>query len=204
MEYARPDVHEVVSLLRLPQFHWLYLTIFCLFFVFSAMMNFLPFELKRMSTTLGETGIGLLYLGYSIGVLVSINSRRIIRLFGNEPDAVTVGILLFAAGTLIFMVEYYPVMFIGMFVFCTGLFIAHSLLSGFVNKLARENKAIANGVYISFYYSGGTLGSFAPGLVFQLYGWQAFLMTLLAMLVLAMIFVRLLKKAVTGMELDLP
>ena len=204
MTYARPRIGEVASLLRQPCFRWLYLTIFCLFFVFSAMMNFLPFELKRISTSLGETGIGLLYLGYSIGVLVSINTRRIIRLFGTEVNAITVGILLFAAGTMIFMVERYQIMFVGMFVFCTGLFMAHSLLSGYVNKLARENKAIANGVYISFYYSGGTIGSFAPGLVFHLYGWQAFGLALLAMLALALVFVRLLKKAVADLAPDLP
>jgi YNFM family putative membrane transporter len=94
------------------------------------------------------------------------------------------------------MVEHYAVMFAGMFVFCTGLFMAHSLLSGFVNKLAEENKAIANGLYISFYYTGGTLGSILPGVIFERYGWQMFLVSLLFMLCLALLFIRNLKKAV--------
>lgn len=204
MTYARPAISEVVALLSQREFCWLYLAIFCLFFVFSALMNFLPFELKRMDLSLGETGVGLLYLGYSTGVLVSMNSRRIIRYFGNESDSVTVGIALYFGGTLIFMVESYPVMFVGMFVFCTGLFMAHSLLSGFVNKLAHENKAIANGVYISFYYTGGTLGSFAPGVVFEYFGWQVFLGVLLLVLLLALLFTRLLKKAVDHREAILP
>ena len=86
--YARPKLSEIVGLLRSREFLWLYSSIFCLFFVFAALMNFLPFELKRINPALGETGIGILYLGYSMGILVSLNTRRIIKRFGNEFDAI--------------------------------------------------------------------------------------------------------------------
>ena len=200
LNYARPKLGEILSLLRAKEFFWLYASIFCLFFVFAALMNFLPFELKRINPALGETGIGLLYLGYSMGIVVSLNTRRIINYFGNEPDAIRAGILVFGAGILFFMIENYMVMFITMFVFCAGLFTAHSLLSGFVNKLARQNKAIANGLYISFYYTGGTLGSVLPGAIFQRFGWQAFLIQLFSMICLALFLTRRLKVAVKNLE----
>ena len=196
MTYARPRLADITDLLRRGRFLWLYLAIFCLFFVFSALMNILPFELRRVGTVLGQAGVGLLYFGYSMGIFVSFNSRRIIRYFGSEIAAIRAGIAIFFTGTVIFMVEQYAVMFAAMFVFCTGLFLAHSLLSGFVNKLARDNKAIANGVYISFYYTGGTMGSFLPGFFFERYGWQVFLGSLLCMLVVAMLMVSRLKQAV--------
>jgi YNFM family putative membrane transporter len=196
LNYARPKLGEIVSLLRSKDFFWLYASIFCLFFVFAALMNFLPFELKKINPAFGETGIGLLYLGYSMGIVVSLNTRRIIRLFGNESDAIGFGIVVFGVGTLFFLIENYVVMFITMFVFCAGLFTAHSLLSGFVNKLAQQNKAIANGLYISFYYTGGTLGSVLPGAIFQRFGWAAFLFQLFSMVCLALFLNRRLKKAV--------
>jgi len=198
MKYARPTIVEIMELLRSREFLWLYSAIFCLFFVFAALMNFLPFQLKEMNPVSGEASIGFLYLGYSMGIFVSLNSRMIIRFFGNEPDAISVGIMIFALGTSIFMVEQYGAMFVAMFVFCTGLFMAHSLLSGFVNKLAQENKAMANGLYISFYYTGGTLGSVLPGFVFFHYGWQMFLFSLIVMLCIAFYCVHNLKKAVQG------
>lgn len=197
MHYARPKLTEIVDLLRAREFFWLYSSIFCLFFVFAALMNFLPFELKRINPAFRETGIGLLYLGYSMGIVVSLNTRRIIRYFGNEVDAIGAGIVVFALGTLCFLVENYMVMFATMFVFCAGLFTAHSLLSGFVNKLANENKAIANGLYISFYYTGGTLGSVLPGAIFQRFGWGPFLLQLFLMICLAFFLTRRLKKAVS-------
>ncbi len=196
MHYARPKLGEIISLLRAKEFFWLYTSIFCLFFVFAALMNFLPFELKKINPSFRETGIGLLYLGYSMGILVSLNTRRIIKYFGNESDAIGVGILIFGVGILFFLIENYIVMFVTMFVFCAGLFTAHSLLSGFVNKLARQNKAIANGLYISFYYTGGTLGSVLPGAIFQRYGWNIFLIQLFCMICLAFFLTRRLKAAV--------
>lgn len=187
--YVRPTISHIGMVLRQPIFGWLYCSIFCLFFVFAALMNFLPFELKDMQVALGETGVGLLYLGYGSGVIISMNSRRIINWFGSETRAITIGILIFGMGTLVFMVEQYLVMFCGMFVFCSGLFLAHTLLSGYVNKLAEQHKAIANGLYISFYYTGGTLGSFLPGVVFQYFGWHWFLVTLLIMQAAALCFI---------------
>jgi len=200
MHYARPKLGEIIALLRAKEFFWLYTSIFCLFFVFAALMNFLPFELKRINPAFGETGIGILYLGYSMGIVVSLNTRRIINRFGNEADAIGAGILVFGAGILFFMIENYLVMFVTMFVFCAGLFTAHSLLSGFVNKLARQNKAIANGLYISFYYTGGTLGSVLPGLIFHRFGWHAFLLQLFSMVCLALFLTRRLKIAVKNSE----
>jgi YNFM family putative membrane transporter len=197
LNYARPKMNEVLDILRAKEFFWLYTSIFCLFFVFAALMNFLPFELKRINSGVGETGIGILYLGYSMGILVSLNTRRIINYFGNESDAIGAGILVFGGGLLFFMIENYVVMFVTMFVFCAGLFTAHSLLSGFVNKLASHNKAIANGLYISFYYTGGTLGSVLPGLIFHKFGWHVFLLQLFAMICLALFMTRRLKVAVT-------
>jgi YNFM family putative membrane transporter len=196
LKYQRPDFKQAAMLVREGRFRWLYLAIFCIFFVFSALMNFLPFELKKINPSFHETGVGLLYLGYSMGILVSVNTRRIIKFFGNEPDAVLVGIGIFFLGAMVFFNESYTIMFGGMFVFCFGFFMVHSLLSGFVNKLAQENKALANGVYISFYYTGGSLGSFLPGYFFEQFNWRIFLVSLLAMLGIATFFTIKLRSAV--------
>ena len=194
--YARPRPAEVLAILKNRSFVMLYSAIFCLFFVFAALMNFVPFELRRMGAGGGETGVGLIYSGYSMGILVALNVRRILLFFKRVEDAVSIGIVIFACGTMLFWVGSYPVMFCGMFVFCGGLFTAHSLLSGYVNTLSDSNRAIANGLYISFYYTGGTLGSILPQVVYRNFGWSAFIGFLLLMIGGALLLVRLLRKAV--------
>ncbi|MBM9606127.1 MFS transporter [Desulfopila inferna] len=198
MEYAKPKLSEITDLLRKKEYFWLYIGIFSIFFVFSAMMNFLPFALRQINPSLGEAGIGFLYFGYAMGIFVSLNSLRIIRLFGNETDAVRAAIVIFFAGTTLFFIKDYTVMFGAMFVFCTGLFMAHSLLSGFVNKISNTKKGIANGVYISFYYMGGTFGSFIPGYFFENYGWSGFLVFLQAMLLFSFFCIHMLKRGIVA------
>lgn len=192
--YIRPRLSDLANQLKKRRFRNLYLCIFCLFFAFAALMNFLPFELSRMNVSLGQTGVGLLYSGYMSGVVICMYNRRILSFFGSEEKAVSAGILIFVAGTLIFLLENYEVMFGGMFVFCSGLFLAHSVLSGLVSKMAVEKKALANGMYISFYYMGGTFGSFLPGVVFEKFGWRPFIGVLLMMLMFAYIFLHLLAR----------
>jgi YNFM family putative membrane transporter len=198
LNYVRPRPKDMLDILSQRSFLWLYLTIFCLFFAFAAMMNLLPFELKQIRPDIGETSIGLLYLGYSMGILVSLNSKRIIAFFGGEVNAIRGGIFVLAGGTLLFFMENYTVMFLSMFVFCAGLFTAHSLLSGFLSTIAKTNKAIANGLYISFYYTGGTLGSLLPGAIYEAWGWHAFLSFLLVLISVACLFTWFLKKAVVA------
>jgi MFS transporter, YNFM family, putative membrane transport protein len=82
------------------------------------------------------------------------------------------------------------------------MFMAHSLLSGYVNTLAKSKKGIANGVYISFYYLGGALGSFAPGVLYQHFGWQFFLISLMLMVCGALFFLVRLQRAVVAAKTD--
>jgi len=194
--YSKPRLSEVYHLVRQRTFLWLYLAIFGVFFVFAALLNFLPFAVKAIDPSFRETGIGVMYAGYVMGVLVSLNVRRIISYFGSETKAVTAGLIVYIIGAVGFMANSYEAMFAAMFVFCTGMFTAHSILSGYVNALAKTRKGIANGVYISFYYLGGTFGSFAPGAIYGLYGCNPFVCSLILVLFVVLICIRQLHLAV--------
>ena len=196
LQYSRPRVAEVVEVVRQRQFFWLFLAIFSVFFVFAALLNFLPFELKAINPTFRETGIGFMYFGYVMGIVVSLNVNRMIRYFGSEIRVVLAGLCIYILGVAGFMIADHRAMFFSMFVFCTGMFMVHSLLSGYVNTLAKNKKGIANGIYISFYYLGGTLGSFAPGVLYEHFGWRIFLVSLICMVGGAMFCVRCLQGSV--------
>lgn len=200
LEYSRPTVAEVTELVRQPQFLWLYCTIFSVFFVFAGLLNLLPFQLKAINPSFRETGIGFMYFGYVMGILVSLNVRRLISLFGSETKVAMAGLFLYIVGILGFMVPDHRAMFFAMFVFCTGMFMAHSLLSGYINTLAKSKKGIANGVYISFYYLGGTIGSFAPGVFYEHFGWKVFLGSLILMVFGAMFCLQRLRWTVAQTE----
>jgi len=70
------------------------------------------------------------------------------------------------------------------------MFFVHAVAMGTMNKLAEENRAVANGLYISIYYTGAALGSYAPGLIYQEAGWGAFTLTLTAFIAAAIALTR--------------
>jgi YNFM family putative membrane transporter len=83
-----------------------------------------------------------------------------------------------------------------MFVMCGGMFFVHATAMGTMNKLATENRAVANGLYISIYYTGAALGSWLPGLIYQEFGWGAFTGVLTAAIAGAVVITRGLRVSV--------
>jgi len=187
VDFVKPKFSQIMDILNNKTFFNIYMMMFFIFFVFQALLNFLPFQLKTFSSTMGFGKVGLMYAGYIIGFIISIRILFLIRFFGNETRTIIVGIVTYAVGLQIFQISDYMVMFGGMFVFCAGFFIIHSVASGLISKLAHEKRAISNGLYLSFYYAGGTFGTFAPGVFFEYLGWNAFVL-LLSFIVLCTLF----------------
>lgn len=187
VDFVKPKFSQIVDILKNKSFFNIYVMMFFIFFVFQALLNFIPFQLKNLSSTMGYGKVGMMYAGYIIGFIVSIRILWLIRYFGSETKTIMIGIFTYVIGLQIFHINDYAVMFGGMFVFCAGFFIIHSVASGLISKLAHEKRAISNGLYLSFYYAGGTIGTFAPGVFYQYLGWHVFV-TLLASVALATLF----------------
>lgn len=159
----------------------LYIAVFCLFFVFTGITNFLPFRIKSLFAESSELTIGLIYSGYITGILISFIATKIIKILGSEKKTLLYGLLTYGFFLVMFSIPNLMIIFIVMFGFCSGMFLVHSVASGYLNKLATTQKSLINGAYISIYYSGGVLGSYLPGIVYKYAGWEAFIANLLLM-----------------------
>ncbi|MDD3344138.1 MAG: MFS transporter [Sulfurospirillaceae bacterium] len=187
VDFVKPKFSQVMRVLEQKTFLNIYLMMFAVFFVFQAILNFLPFQLQTLSGAMSHGKVGLMYAGYIIGFVISIRILPIIRFWGGEAKTIIAGLFVYLVGIQVFYANSYVIMFLGMFVFCAGFFIIHATCSGFISKMAHENRTISNGLYLSFYYAGGTLGTFAPGVFFQYLGWHSFLI-LLSLLALSTLF----------------
>lgn len=173
--FVKPKLSQVLYVLKKPYNLYSYLAMFTIFFAFQGVLNFIPFELQKIQDGFNGAKIGLVYAGYAIGLIVALNAMKIIKIFKSEVKAMLVGSIIYLISLQIFHAQNYLSMFGDMFLFCLGMFIVHSIATGFINKMADTSKGIANGLYISFYYAGGTLGSFAPGVIYENLGWHWFL-----------------------------
>ena len=183
----------VMPILRNGDISRLYAVAFTIFFAFMALLTFLPFRLKEIDPSYTAFVISMMYSGFLMGIAVSASATTIIRLAGGEKRAMTIGLVLFGTSMLLINVPSGAWIFAIMFVMCGGMFFVHAVALGTMNKLATENRAVANGLYISIYYTGAALGSYLPGLIYQGAGWAAFTLTLTAAIAGAVVITRGLK-----------
>lgn len=191
--FVKPKLKQVLEVVKKPFNLYSYIGVFLVFFTFQALLNFLPFELQKIQDGYSGAKTGLVYAGYSVGVLISLNAMKIIKFFKSEINAMLFGCFIYLISVQLFYIQDYFSMFISMFLFCFGMFMVHAIATGFVNKYANTQKGIANGLYISFYYAGGTLGSFAPGVIYSHFGWTWFLVFLSFIVLFALISLLIMK-----------
>ncbi len=179
LKTTRPQPKAIFEVLRKPAFLPIYLSIFCLFFVFAAVMNFLPFRLTELSDQANELRIGLMYSGYMMGIVTSLGAPRFISWVNSELKTIRIGLFCLALTLIGLAGNQMGLLFGMMFLFCGAMFLVHATASGLINQLAgSEHRGLTNGLYVAFYYAGGSIGSFAPGIIYRYFGWNGFLITL--------------------------
>ncbi|RXK01222.1 MFS transporter [Arcobacter sp. CECT 8986] len=186
---VKPKISDVTSILKDKRFTTIYLLMFCIFFVFAGVLNVLPFRLKEISNDISEFRISLLYLGYGMGILVSLNSKKIIKFFKSELNTILFGIVFFLFITIFLKIPNVLVMFGLIFLFCLGMFTVHTVSTGLANSLRASQKSLTSGMYLSFYYLGGAVGSFVPSIIYEKYGWNVVLYTFCIILCVILILI---------------
>jgi MFS family permease len=61
----------------------------------------------------------------------------------------------------------------GLMLVAIGTFFAQAVATGFVGRAAAANHGAASGLYLASYFSGGLVGSFVLGQIFDRFGWPA-------------------------------
>lgn len=171
----KPKIKDITNILKDKRFAIVYLLMFCMFFVFAGVLNVLPFRVKDISSSINEFQISLLYLGYGMGILVSLSSKKIVKFFKNELNTILFGITLFLIVNFFLVNKDVLILFIVLFIFCIGMFTVHTVSTGLANSMKAERKSLTSGMYLTFYYLGGAAGSFFPSILYEHYGWDVML-----------------------------
>lgn len=186
---SKPKITDVMEILKDKRFLIIYFLMFCVFFVFSGVLNILPFRVKEISSNVSEFQISLLYLGYGMGILISLNSSKIIKFFKNELNTILFGLIFFLFITIFLIQENIIFIFLLIFLFCVGMFTVHTVSTGLANSMKESQKSLTSGMYLSFYYLGGALGSFLPSIIYEKFGWNVVIYMFCIILLITFILV---------------
>lgn len=168
------ELGRLTNVLRSSPLVLLYGVVFSAFFVFTALLNFVPFRVTDLGVD-GSGTAGLAYIGFILGLVAALTANQIVNKVGGQLRAVGIGSLLLASALGFALVENYLAVVGSVVVASVGFFLVHTVLSGYVNQHAGERASSVNGLYVSIYYAGGAVGSYVPGLVYEMIGWTAFL-----------------------------
>lgn len=168
---AKITLDDFLDFVKETKFIVILFCVFIIFYSFQSIVGFLPFYLKESIKDITQTQIGLVYLGFLTGVISSLLINKTIAFFGSKYRTAIFGFLVFIAGCFCMIIGNFYFAFFAMFVFCSGMFISHCIFSGLLNSIAPK-KGLSSGIYLTFYYSGGALGSVLPSFYYDNFGWE--------------------------------
>ncbi|AXX93524.1 MFS transporter [Malaciobacter molluscorum LMG 25693] len=183
-QLTKAKIKDVIEILTDRRFILIYLLMFTTFFVFAGLLNILPFRMKELIPDATETQIGLLYLGYGMGIVVSLLSKKIIKILKGEQNTILVGGLIFCIVNFAFFSDNMLFVFFMIFFFCVGMFMVHSVSTGIANSIKKSQKSLTSGMYLTFYYIGGAVGSIIPAMIYHTFGWNVVLSIFIIILII--------------------
>ena len=187
LKMQKLDLRAIGDLLAEPAMRTGYAMVFCFFLVFAAMMNYLPFRLTELSPLANEFRIGAAYIGYLFGIVMSLSAVRLHEKFGGVRKVMVVALFCYGCALLVMLVPSVTALIGGMFLLCGAMFLTHSSAAGFLNQQAPSNRqAVANGLYVAFYYGGGAVGSYLPGYIYRGFGWPGYMLALFMVICVAL------------------
>jgi MFS transporter, YNFM family, putative membrane transport protein len=151
--------------------------------------TYVNFYLADQPFSLSASALALFFSVYLIGAVMTPLSGRIIDRIGFKRT-LTLAVTLSVCGLLLSLVQSLTVVVLGMAMQATGLFACQSASFGHIGKSAHEAKPAAAGLYVTFYYIGGFVGTLLPGYLWAHGGWIACVVMLIGMQLISLCIVK--------------
>jgi predicted MFS family arabinose efflux permease len=172
----RPEATErrpqgsILAHLRNPQLVPTFAVGFCVLCAQVAMFTYVPFQLAAPPFSLSTFALGWLFSVYLVGAIVTPLAGHWIDRYGARTG-LTLAVVLGVSGALLTALPSLAVVIVGLSVFATAVFIAQSSATSHVGANAEHDRALAIGLYSTFYYLGGSTGAALPALAWNRAGW---------------------------------
>jgi YNFM family putative membrane transporter len=161
------------SHLRNPRLIATYAVGFNVLFSLVGVFTYITFYLADPPFRLSTAALSYLFIVYLVGLLVTPGAGWVISCIGLRRGMVS-AVSVSLAGVLVTLIPSLPIVILGLAMVCTGVFISQATASSFLRDAASEGGRVsAAGLYLSFYYLGGTAAGVVPSIFWHLGKWPA-------------------------------
>lgn len=164
-----------------PGLFWLFLIGFCVMGVFVSIYNYVGFLLGGSPYALSPLQTSHVFYAYLFGVVASPLGGALADRLGRGPVLLG-GVALMALGLLLTLLPALAAIIGGIVLLTIGFFMAHSVASSWVGRLAKQAKGHASSLYLLGYYLGSSLLGAGSGWFLQQAGWSGLVVCMLALL----------------------
>jgi predicted MFS family arabinose efflux permease len=156
---------------------------FAILFSFVALFTYVGFHLAAPPYSLSPAAIGSVFVVYLLGVVMTPLSARWVGRLGRRRLAVMAATLWCAAIALT-LAPALPLIFAGLALAAASGFICQTLSQGFLAATATSGRSSAIGLYVTIYYTGGSIGALAPAPAYAAWGWPGVVAMVIAVVAL--------------------
>ncbi len=143
---------------------------FSVLFCLTGTFTYVNFYLGDPPFNLGPGTLGSIFTVYLIGVIVTPIAGRHLDRIGHRR-ALALALTFAAGGLLLTLIPRLWVVILGLAICSTGTFICQSAATTALGVATNRDRSAAAGLYLTFYYTGGSLGALLPGFAWNHGGW---------------------------------
>ena len=128
------------------------------------------FYLAAAPFHLNSAQLGSIFFVYLLGVVITPQSGHFLDRFGFVPTTY-VYCTMMIAGLLLTLLKSLPAVIIGLAIFSSGVFVAQAAATVQTGAIAGRARSSAAGLYVTFYYLGGSIGATLTDWFWRWKGW---------------------------------
>jgi predicted MFS family arabinose efflux permease len=167
------EATNVMRHLRNPQLLATYAVGFNVLFTLVATFTYITFYLAAPPFGLSPAELSALFMVYLVGLVITPFGGVWISRVGSRA-ALIISVIAGIAGVLLTLVPHLPVILIGLVMCSSGVFVCQSASTSYIQREAQSGgRASAAGLYVMFYYIGGSVAGVLPGMLWHYGQWKA-------------------------------
>ncbi|MFN8609442.1 MAG: MFS transporter [Vulcanimicrobiota bacterium] len=183
-----PEGRPLTRFLGQPRLQAAFVCGFNVLFSLVAMFTYITFHLSAPPFALSSDTLGGIFCVYLVGIVItplagSLMARWGIRrsLWAASAAAILGALLTLSSGLWVVM--------LGLALSCCAAFIGQAGTSGYVGQQGGADRSNVLGLYLCFYYLGGSAGASLPGLLWPLAGWTGCVALVVALQLVSLVLI---------------
>jgi MFS transporter, YNFM family, putative membrane transport protein len=139
-------------------------------FAMVGCFTYANFYLAAAPFYLNSAQLGSIFFVYLLGVVITPQSGRFLDHFGFRHTTLLYCAMVIA-GLLLTLIKSLPIVIVGLAIFSSGVFVAQAAATVQTGAIAGRARSSAAGLYVAFYYLGGSVGATLTDMFWRWRGW---------------------------------